>query len=456
MTNVTARLADFASGSQLADLPAAVRDRARLLAADSIAIALRAWREAESTPSHVRALVDLGETGVACSVFGSDRRFGPGAAAELNGALIHSLDFDDTYAAGALHPSTTVLPAVLAAAQLEGASGADALTALVVGLEAVCRIGVALNASDHYDRGFHPTATCGTFGAALAASRVLGLDAAQTASALGIALSQAAGSLQFLSNGAWTKRFQVGHAARAGLHSAYLARCGYLGPEQALEGRHGFMRAYAPQPSPEKAVEELGRQWRTLDIAVKPYPACRFAHAAVDALIALRAEERLQAGRIRRIHCGLPTKGILLVGEPIEDKRRVATVVEGQFSMPFAAAVAVLDGRLDWQSYSRHIGSPAVDALMQRVDVSVDPDAEAGYPASFGAKVRVTLDDGRELERFVASPKGEPDNFVTQAELRSKFDGLVEGILDDGRRDALFCAIHRLDELPSVDPLFGL
>lgn len=454
-SGITARWAAFAAGLSLEAIPARVRERARLLVADSIAIALRAFADAESTEAHVRALARMGESaGGTCSVFGTDQKFTPGAAAELNAALIHSLDFDDTYAAGALHPSTTVLPAVLAAAQAEGADGRISLAALIAGLEAVCRISVALNASDHYDRGFHPTATCGTFGAALAASRVLRLNAGQTESALGIALSQAAGSLQFLSNGAWTKRFQVGHAARAGLAAAFLAREGYLGPVQALEGRHGFMQAYAPNPDPGKAIAGLGDEWRTMDIAVKPYPACRFAHAAVDGLIAIRAQERVDAGEVAQVWCGLPRKGILLVGDPIERKRQVTSVVEGQFSMPFLAAVSLLDGKLDWDSYRKHLGSQAVARLMQCVEVGEDAEVEARFPRDFAARVRVGLKSGRVIERFVPSPKGEPDNFCSPAELRQKFDGLVAGILTDSRRLALFDAIQGLESLAGVETLF--
>ncbi len=456
MAEVSTTLAAFASGLDLAAVPAAVVERAKLLIADSVGVAVRGYHDVPSSAVHAAALTALEQGGGSCSILGAASHFAPPAAAELNAALIHSLDFDDTYAPGALHPSATVLAAALAAAEQQRASGAELLAAVIAGYEAVCRLAVALGAADHYDRGFHPSATCGAFGAALAASRVLRLDAAQTASALGIALSQTAGSLQFLDNGAWTKRFQVGNAARAGLVSAHLARAGYVGAARPLEGRHGFLQAYAPHPNADEAIAGLGRDWRTLEIAVKPYPACRFAHAAVDAILALRREHNLAPQQVERIVCGLPKKGILLVGEPIAQKRQVEGVVDGQFSMPFAAAVALLDGRLVWDSYAERIGQPAVTALMQKVDVEGDAEVEALFPERFGARVRIHLADGRVLERLVASPKGEADNFVTADEMEQKFQGLVAPYLGAARGAALLQALLGLEELDKASAIFTL
>lgn len=454
MTASSLTIASFASSLECASIPSAVRERAKLLIADSIGIAIRAFHDVPSSDVHARALASMGQQGD-FPVFGSTKRFSAPASAELNGALIHSLDFDDTFAPGALHPSATVLPAALTAARMVAASGAELLTAVIAGYELVCRSSMALGPADHYDRGFHPSATCGVFGATLAAARVFGLDAARTESALGIALSQAAESLQFLVDGAWTKRFQVGNAARAGLASACLAREGYVGPKQALEGKHGFLRAYAPRPRQSEATLGLGEHWRTLEIAVKPYPSCRFAHAAIDAIAQLRSEHGFSAPQIARISCGLPRKGILLVGEPIESKRTARDVVDAQFSMPFAAAVAVIEGGMGWESYARRLGTPEVAALMEKVDVVDDPEVEALFPARFGARVRIELRDGRILERLVESPKGESDNFPTPAEVERKFDDLVAPYADRDARARLLGTIFDLEGAARTDALFA-
>jgi 2-methylcitrate dehydratase PrpD len=424
-TNTARALAEFAVAQGQASIPEAVLERAKLLFLDSLGVAMRAWEEAPSSRVHAQCLDALGQRSPACGVIGHAARYAPAAAAELNAALIHTMDFDDTFAPGALHPSATALGAALSAAQMVPTSGARLLSAYVLGIETVCRVGVAVNANAHYDQGFHPTATCGAFGATVAAGVVLGLDAPQLEQAMGIALSQAAGSLQFLENGAWTKRYQVGHAARVGLTSAVMARAGYVGPVDALSGRHGFFRAYSQGSNAALAVDDLADGWKTLQVAIKPYPGCRFTHAAIDALIALRQQHGLRPEDVALIRCLLPRKGLLMVGEPIAQKRVVRSLVDAQFSMPFMAALALRDGAIEWHRLTAGIDDAGLGALAQRVEVGEDDEVEALFPASFGAKVLVRLHNGVEYQRFVETPKGEPSTFPDLAEVRQKFRGLV-------------------------------
>ena len=221
----------------------------------------------------LRYFIDVGEMGMdgegICTVFGLNRRYPPAAAALLNGALGHSLDFDDTHADSSLHPSAPVVPAALAAAEMTGASGDELLAAIVTGFEVCCRLGMALDPTAHYARGFHPTATAGTFGAAAAAGRLFGLDEQAMISAFGVAASQASGSLQFLANGAWNKRYQVGEAAMKGLMAATLASEEFVGAIDAIEGTHGFLAGYSDAPDPSRAVAGLGSVWETMKIGVK-------------------------------------------------------------------------------------------------------------------------------------------------------------------------------------------
>ncbi len=298
---VTATLSDFTAGIRLDRLPPEVVNRARFLVLDLVGNIVRARHDAESTASFLAATRAMGMAAGNSGVFGDSARYTPAGAAFLNGALAHSLDFDDTHAAGSLHPGAPVIPAALAAGEMVGASGADVLAAIIAGYEVTCRIALALPAGEHYDRGYHPTATCGAFGAAAAAARVFGLDPEGVAGALGTVLSQAAGSLQFLANGAWTKRFQVGWAATNGLMAATLVREGFKGASDALEGKHGFMRAYAPNPTPERALQDLGTVWELMNTAVKPYPSCRYGHAGIDAALALRAANDIKPADITAI-----------------------------------------------------------------------------------------------------------------------------------------------------------
>ena len=430
MTGETFEVAEFVSGLSFAAIPGLVAARAKALTLDFLGSAVRARHEAESTPAILAALGRLGLDGPGPgTVMADPRGYAAPIAALLNGALGHSLDFDDTHAASSLHPSAPVVPAALAAGELVGASGAVVLAAIVAGYEVCCRLGLALDPTAHYARGFHPTATAGTFGAAAAAAKVLGLDAGQIASAFGVAGSQAAGSLQFLANGAWNKRWQVGAAAMNGLTAAVLAGEGFLGAAQALEGPHGFLQGYTDGAHAELAVQGLGKQWETLNVAVKPYPCCRYAHAALDCLIALRREHGLAADDVRAVEIGLHRNGLVLVGEPVDAKRRARNVVDGQFSMPFTAAVALDQGSFGWDDYSR-LGEPGIEALCDRIVVRQDEEVEAASPHPFGARVRIETGAGA-FERAAADPSGEPDSFPSDAELRGKFEALARPVLGD-------------------------
>lgn len=394
---VTNTLAHFATGTSSADIPQHVKERALALATDLIGSGIRAAHEADSTASILAMLTRMGMDGEGvCTVFGLNRRYPPAAAALLNGALGHSLDFDDTHADSSLHPSAPVVPAAFAAAEITGASGDDLLAAIVVGFEVCCRLGMALDPGAHYARGFHPTATAGTFGAAAAAGRLFGLDADAMASAFGVAGSQASGSLQFLINGAWNKRYQVGEASMKGLIAATLADEGFVGATDAIDGKHGFLHGYSDNANPAYAIAELGSVWETMNIGVKPYPACRYTHAAIDGLLALKREYKFKPADIDSITVWLHSNGITLVGAPLDKKRRSRSIVEGQFSMPFAAAVALLRGEFGWDDYDL-LGKPEVDALADRINVVRDARLE-GLKHPFGATVEITV-DGKTQDR---------------------------------------------------------
>ncbi|MCZ6605490.1 MAG: MmgE/PrpD family protein [Alphaproteobacteria bacterium] len=455
MTQVTRKLAEFSAGLSLGDLPPEVVERAKLLVLDTVGIALRARHDTESTPSLLAAAAKLGLTGGAATVIGDSDTYAPPGAALINGALAHSLDFDDTHARGSIHTSAPILPAALAAAEMAGADGARLLAAIVAGYEVQIRLSMALDPSEHYKRGFHPTATCGAFGATAAAANIFGLDAERIEQAFGICLSQAAGSLQFLVGGAWTKRFQVGHASMCGLNSASLASEGFRGPPEAIEGKHGFLRAYAPDADPAKAIGGLGEIWETMAIGVKPYPSCRFGHAAVDALLELRATHEIDADEIESVEIGLPEAGWSIVGNPIADKQNPKNDVEGQFSMPFVAAVALRQGGFEWDDYARHLADPETLRLCARVTAIVDPQAQAEYPALMSGVARVRTPRG-EFEKFVAAPKGEPENFVTATELRAKFDGLIGPYLTAGARDDLAAALLALETADDIGALLRM
>lgn len=442
MAHETETLAAYVAGLTFEAIPQEVAARAKALTLDLIGSAVRARREAESTPSLLAMLKALGlDADGPATVMGDGKTYSPAVAALINGALGHSLDFDDTHADSSLHPSAPVVPAAFAVGETVGASGAEVLTAIVAGYEVCCRLGNALDPTSHYARGFHPTATAGTFGAAAAAAKLHRLPAERIAAAFGVSGSQAAGSLQFLENGAWNKRFQVGAAAMNGVIAATLAKEGFVGASDPIEGRYGLLHGYTDDAHPDKAVAGLGRVYETMKIGVKPYPSCRYTHAAVETLIAMRRDHNLTPERVTAVEIGLHRNGITLTGDAAT-KRHPRSIVGGQFSMFFTAALALEQGSFGWDDYAR-LGDPAIDALADKIEVVQDDRLEIGRGHPFGARVTVTA-GGESHERLAVDPPGEPSSFPDETAMRAKFLQLARPVLN-GRAEKFADALRTME-----------
>ncbi|WP_316173552.1 MULTISPECIES: MmgE/PrpD family protein [unclassified Bradyrhizobium] len=453
MAQETATLAAYVAELKYDDIPPEVLDRAKVLTLDFLGSAIRARREAESTPSVVKMLAALKlDAAGEATVFGDDRTWTPAVAALLNGTMGHSLDFDDTHADSSLHPSAPVVPAAFAVGEMVGASGREVLTAIVAGYEVCCRLGNALDPTSHYARGFHPTATAGTYGAAAAAAKLFGLSEQQLIYAFGVSGSQAAGSLQFLVNGAWNKRYQVGASAMNGVIAATLAKNGFVGAIESVEGKHGLLVGYTDTPHHDKAVAGLGSTYETMKIGVKPYPSCRYTHAAIDAIIALRREHNLTPDQVKRVEIGLHRNGITLTGDAAT-KRHPTSIVGGQFSMFFTGALALDQGRFGWDDYTR-LGDAAINALADKFDVVQDDKLEIGRSHPFGARVTITTADGVH-ERLHDDPSGEPTSFPTAQAMSDKFLTLARPVLSS-RAQSFADAILSLERFERVEQATAL
>ena len=359
-------------------------------------------------------------------------------AALIAGASAHALESDDTHQASSSHPGSAVFPAALAIAAGEDARWEDFAAAVVAGYEVMARIGMAATVAGQYDRGFHPTGTTGVFGAAVAAGRLLGLDADQLRSALGIALSMAAGSMAFLADGAWTKRLHPGWAAHSGIVAARLAALGFLGVQDPIGGRSGFLESYSEARDDAALTARLGDAaglavHRT---SIKAHACCRYNQAPIDAILALVRAHDLAPEAIARIRVGVLEAGWAIVAEPAAEKRRPASVVDAQFSMPFAAAVAVLYRSAGTREYRPEvIAAPEVAALMDRVECYRSPALEADFPERWPAEVEIELANGRVLRERVDFPRGDPENPFSHAEIEAKLRALTDGVLSgDGQR----------------------
>ena len=453
MENMTEKFANFCEELRYEDLPHDVIKRTKLLILDTVGIIIRARHDAESTSSLVSAIERLEMSNGSCQVFSDNKSYSPSAAALLNGTLAHSLDFDDTHAEASLHSSAPILAAALAAAEMNKSSGQQLITACVVGYEIQIRLGLAGGSSAHYKKGFHPSATCGIFGAAAAAGYLMGLNKDQYISAFGIALSQSAGSMQFLTDGAWTKRSHVGQAAQNGLSCAIMAAEGFKGPSKAFEGKWGYLHSYASGGDMEKAIDGLGKKFETLNLGVKPYPSCRYSHAAIDGIIELKNELGFSTAELDDIDIGLSETALNIIGYPLSDKQNPKSVVDGQFSMPFCAAVTVKSGGLKWDDYKNYLNDSDTLSLCNKIKVSPDKDAEECCPEYMSAKVKVVV-KGKKYEKFVKIPKGEPENFMEDSEFISKFRSLTEPYLSNEKIDQLTGSMLKLDQSNNINSIF--
>jgi 2-methylcitrate dehydratase PrpD len=416
-------------------LPAEVLDRARYFLLDYLAVTIRGSRE-ESARCVQRMIERTGASGRA-TVIGTSIRTVPSLAALANGTASHGIEQDDTHSGGSIHLGTTMYSVALALAEiLPETSQGLFLPGVVAGYEAAARIAMAVQPKEHYALGFHPTQTCGVFGAAITAAKLLGLTAEQTLAAVGIAGSMAAGSMEFLAEGAWTKRIHPGLAAQNGIHAAMLAAEGFTGPQRILEGRGGFLRGYSRRSVPERLTDDLGESFEILHTAVKPHACCRYMQGPIDAILELMRRYKIEPGQIHRIEVSVLEAGWDIVCEPRLRKYHPASVVDAQFSMPFGAAVAVLCGAAGLDEFTpEQIRSPQVRRMMGKVTLIKDIRLEKNFPREWPARVAISLEDGRQYEKFVRHPKGDPENPLTWEEMAAKFRALAGGVLSADRCD---------------------
>ena len=428
--------------------PAAARQRAAAAIGDTAGVILAGAREPAARM--VQQMV-VEESHGECRVFGTPATAGPGGAAFANGVAAHALDFDDMCFVSLAHPSCALVPAILAAGEIAHAPGAALLDAYAIGFEVECRLGTVMNPRHYHERGWHCTSTIGTLGAAAASARVLGLSAGQTRFALGIAASAASGLKENM--GSMVKPLHAGMAARNGLMAARLAARGFTASADALDGPQGFLAAMDSQHlTLDPAAADLGVRWEILEtgITVKLYPSCAATHPPLDALLDLKREVGFTHEHVESIDVEVDsmTPRLLLYDRP-------TTGLEAKFSMPFCAAAAVVMGHPRVDTFEpRAIDDRAVQALMPRVRMRVNPAFDAAAPLS-RASVTVVLRDGRVLARAADGARGYPGRLSSE-ELAAKFASCASTALSPTASAAAWSGLQKIEQLTDVRQLTSL
>ena len=438
----TRQLAEFVAGLCYERIPEHVIEKTKDLMVDWLGSAL-AGKGARPVVALERFAATMGPATGPAEIIPSGATTSALFAAMINGASSHVAEQDDVHNGSVFHPAAVVFPAVLAAAQTEGASGRDVLVAVIAGYEVGIRVGEFLGRS-HY-KIFHTTGTAGTVAAAAAVARVLNLDADRTQHALGSAGTQAAGLWEFLRDAADSKQTHTAKAASDGLLSAYLARDGVTGAKRILEGKQGMAAGMSSDADVSKLVDRLGSRWATVETSFKWHASCRHTHPAADALQALMSREGLRADDIAHVTARVHQGAIDVLGAVTNP----TSVHQAKFSMGTVLALVALRGHAGLSEFDAHYRDPEVVALRDKVRMQLDAEVDAAYPARWIGKVVVETTDGHTLAARVDEPKGDPGNTLTRPELEDKALRLA-AYRDGAAEDEMRRVIERVWALADV------
>ena len=450
MSYPSQQLATFAAQLQFQDLPVSVVAKIEDLLVDWFGSAV-AGHGARPVESIVRFTVDMGPQSGPSETIPNRASSSPYLAAMANAAASHVAEQDDVHNGSVFHPATVVFPAALAVAQAIGASGRELLTAAVAGYEVGIRVGEFLGRS-HY-RVFHTTGTAGTLAAAAAAGHLLKLSPQAMAHAFGSAGTQSAGLWEFLRTAADSKQLHTAHAASAGLMAAYLARDGFTGAAQILEGPQGMAAGMSSDADSRRLIDGLGSRWATEETSFKYHASCRHTHPAADALLSVMRDHGLKyqdlVHVVTRVHQG----AIDVLGPVV----RPSTVHQSKFSMGTVLALVAQYGHAGLVEFERHFQDPATVDICSRVVMELDPEVDAAYPRRWIGKVTVTTRNGRELHGRVDEPKGDPGNTLTREEITEKVLRLA-AFSGGAKADEMRAAVESLWDIanwPQVGKLLG-
>jgi 2-methylcitrate dehydratase PrpD len=419
-TSVAETLAEKIVALKAASLPAATTRKCEDLLIDVVGLCVTARNE-----DYVASALAGWDDDCPCTVIGHQRPLNAAGAAFVNGTAAHGEDFDDTFEGGPVHAGAVIVPAVLAACERHNPDGRMALIGIAVGTEVLCRLSLVVPKAVH-KAGFHPTAIFGAMGAAAGVGAALGLNARQIVDALGIAGSMAGGIIEYLAEGAWTKRLHAGWAAQSGIRAALLARAGFVGPRTVLEGVHGLFHGFAhtTHGDYEALTADFGTRWVTDTLAFKPYPCGTMAQPYIDCARRLAARG-VRAERIREIVCEVAEGTVHRLWEPLADKQRPRNGYAAKFATPYLLAAGFVRDGVGLGAFTEEaIRDSGVLALAAKVKYVIDP--KNPYPNNYTGHVRATMKDGSVIEERQPYLRGGAQEPLTLQDVTDKFALNVE------------------------------
>ncbi len=416
---ISEHLVDFLFNLDYSDLPSEVVHQAKRCLLDYLGVTLAG--SATETADKLKYFLSNFKEEAQCTVIGYKRKTDIFKSAMLNGITSHVLELDDGHRYATVHTGAAVISSLLPLIEQRGnIDGKSAIVSLVVGYETALMLGKAVQPS-HRSRGFHATATCGTIGAAMAASKALNLSKEDMSNALGLAGTSASGLLQFLEDGSEIKQYHPGKAALCGLLAAYLAQSGLTAPHNILEGGRGFFHSTTDNCKLSGISANLGKSYAILDVYFKPYAACRHCHAPIEAILNIRSRNNFDIDQINKIFVFTYRSAVDGHSDPLPK-----SIVGAKMSVPFSVAVTLKTGWAGPKQFEpSSFNDPEIVSIAKKVEVKEDPTFTQLVPLKRPAVVEITMLDGRKFQDRVDFPKGEPENPMSDENLRKKFTELT-------------------------------
>jgi 2-methylcitrate dehydratase PrpD len=435
-----------------ARLPAAVRRKCEDLLIDVIGLCVTARNE-----DYVKSTIaGLDDEGSSCTAIGHARPMSAAGAAVINGTATHGEDFDDTFEGGPVHAGAVIVPAVLAACERYRLHGQAALVGIAVGVETICRLGLVAPKAVH-KAGFHPTAVYGAMASAAGVAAALKLSERQTVDGLGIVGSMASGIIEYLAEGAWTKRMHAGWAAQSGLRAALLGREGFFGPRTVFEGVHGLFHGFAhtTKGDYDALIGDFGTRWVTETLAFKPYPCGTMTHPYIDCARRL-ATRGIKPDTVKEMVCEVGEGTVHRLWEPLAAKQHPGNGYGAKFSSPYCIAAGFVRGNVGLDAFTdAAVREEAVLAIAAKVRYEIDPNNP--YPNEFTGHIRVVLTDGSVVEERQPHMRGGAHEPLTRADIEEKFAlNAQHGGWDRAKTAAALKLAHGFYDAPvDLSPLRG-
>lgn len=446
---ISTKLANFIKSMKYEKLPKNVINVAKDCILDTLGTALAAVNipDIKGTSKEIKKYDFQND----CKIWGTNKRASVFNATLINGIMSHAIEMDDVHKKSKCHAGTVIIPTALTLGEIKNISGKELLLSIILGYEIIFHIGMGIGASSHRLKGWHATSTCGTFGSAAVASKILDLNLKQTISALGIAGTQSSGLWAFTGDGATNKKFHAGHAAQCGILAAILSAGGMTGPSKILEAKDGgFFQATSDDFDYKTVISNLGRKFEILNVDRKPYACCRSMHPPINAILDLKKEKNIHPENVKKIEVEtyeIAIKQCGLVTHP-------RNIFEAKFSIPYGLSVALYDGQvLNEQFTEAKLKDKKLLNFEKKVIVRENKKYTNMYPDNWGCKLKIITKDNKIFEREIINAIGDSKNLLKRNELIGKFVNLSKGILSKEKQEIIINTINKIEQLENIKEL---